>query len=122
MISELFATRNEQQNNTIGRVDCNAESVSNMLVGLMSSMGMSNPVGLTAKSSKGVSISQKGNKYTLVLNMFKPPLEISWTGLIDYSKLIDMINKLVASKQKAGFINIYTLGNGNKVFQLALAN
>ncbi len=117
------ASRIERQSNkVIGQVECSSDSVGNMLVGMLSSMGMSNPAGVVTKSSKGVKITKKGNNYTLILSMYQPPITLSWTGNIPMDKLLEIIDKLAQDKKKIGYINLLTLKNGVKLFQLALAN
>lgn len=118
-----FVPRIEQQSSkVIGSTECTKDNVSNMLVGMLSSMGMTNPQGVQTKSSKGVKISKKGNNYTLTLSMYEPPIVISWTGNIPMDKLSEIIDRLAQDRKKIGYMNIVTLKNKVKFFQLALSN
>jgi len=120
---ENFVSRIEQHSKTIGQVECSNEEAPKIMIGMMQSMGMANPLTVQSKSSKGVKISKKGNKYTLTLFMFTPPLSISWTGAIPMSKLMDIIEKLSEDKKTVGFMNIHNNVNSSlSVFQLALSS
>jgi len=118
---ENFVSKLEQQNKIIGQLECAAESLPQMLVGMLQSMGMTNPVIISSKASKGIKITKKGNKYTLILYMFEPPLKISWTSQIPFEKLHEVIDKISSDKKNIGYMNIFNVNN-HKVFQLALAN
>jgi hypothetical protein len=116
-------SRFEQQNTRlIGSTDCQKESAPNMLIGMLSSMGMVNPSGLQSSSSKGVKITKRGNNYTLTLSMYQPPIVLTWTGGIPMSKLPDIIEKLIQDRKKIGYMNFVNLSKGQKSFQFALAD
>jgi len=117
-ISDIFGSRNEQHN-LIGRVDCSGEELSSVFLGLVQSMGMTNPPASTTVSKKGVTISRKGNKYTLTLEMFEPPLNVSWSDPIEISQIVEFLNKISAQNKKVGWVNTINLSDGSKFLQLA---
>ncbi len=118
-ILDIFGTKNERQN-IVGQVDCTAEDAPTVFLGLMQTMGMSNPSVSISNSSKGVSISKKGKKYTLVLEMFQPPIQISWEDPIDYNQILSFINKISRGNNKVCWVNFINMSDGSKSLQFAI--
>ena len=120
---DIFVSKTEQHSSVqkIGSFESSLNNIREVFISTLSSMGMSNPQSYTSSSSKAITIKKKGNKYEITLNMFKPPLIINWTGLIDINKLESVIEKLVQDKKKIGYINTFKLQNGVELFQLAVA-
>jgi len=117
-----FISRVEQNSaKVIGQVDCSFNTVNNVLVNMLSSIGMSNPTGVKTSSSKAVKVVKKGKVYTLTLYMFNPPVVIKWTGAISYDKLIDIIEDVQTQKKSIAYMNTINI-NQEKFFQFALAD
>lgn len=89
----------------IGKVEVDQGNMVNMLLGIMSSMGLTNPTTVTTKSSKAVSVTKKGNTFVITLNHYDPPLTFTWTGLLPSDKLAEVISKLIEDKKKINYIN-----------------
>ena len=119
-ILEFFTSQFDNSSNTIGQVECDGDSVVNIFVGLMQSMGMTNPVSLHSTAGKAVTITKKNNKYKLVLNAFKPPVEIVWSEDIPLSQIKKVIDDLVSNNRKVGYISFLTTSDRGKVFQLGI--
>lgn len=120
-VLEFFTSQFDSKTRNIGQVECDEAVVGNIFVGLMQSMGMANPFSLYSKSSKAVSITKKNDKYKLVLNVFKPPIEITWTDNIPFSQITRVIEELAADEKKVGYINFVNTSNIGKTFQLGIS-
>ena len=119
-ILDSIVTKIEQQAKFIGKIDCTKESVSNILIGMLNSMGMVNPTGLAKRSKKGISLKKKGNLYTLTLSMYEPPLELTWTENITSQELIAKLDKMIEERKKIGAMNVFKMANGATQYQLAI--
>lgn len=104
----------------VGKIECSRGELPDVLIGMLQKMGMNNPSKLTVKSTKGVTVIKKGNKYVLVLNTYNPPLVLSWTGTIPLSQLLEVIDNVAKEGKKIGFINFVNV-EGTSTFQLGLA-
>jgi hypothetical protein len=118
--NELFATKKEQQS-VIGQVECTEESVCDMIIGILSSVGMHNPKVYVGSSSKAIVITKKGNKYTLTLSMYTPPVVVSWEAPVSYNQLKSRIETAISKSQKIAAINVITLADSSKFFQFSIA-
>lgn len=117
---DFFVNNREQHNGSpIGKYEVVEENVPSALVSMLESMGMSNPTGITTTTSKSVKVTKKGNKYTLTLLSYTPPITVQWTGMITTDKLQNLINHAVEKRLGIGYINTLTLNNGVKLFQIA---
>ena len=105
----------------IGSAESDGSNLTKILIGMMSSMGMSNPASLPSKSSKGVKITKKGkNSYKITLGMFTPPIDIMWTGTLNESELMDLISKVINDNKTISYVNYHNV-TGNKIFQFAIS-
>lgn len=105
----------------IGNVECSGENLPNMLIGMMSSMGMSNPSALPSKSSRGVRISKRGkNSYKITLGMFTPPVDIMWTGPLDETQIMKLVAKTIEDSKTLSYVNYHNVA-GKRVFQFAIS-
>lgn len=105
----------------IGNIECTGESLPNMLIGMMSSMGMANPASLPSKSSKGVRVTKKGkNSYKLTLGMFNPPVDIMWTGPLDEKQILDLVSKIIEDNKTLSYVNYHNI-DGKRLFQFAIS-
>ena len=105
----------------IGNVECTGENLPNMLIGMMSSMGMANPASLPSSSTKGVKITKKGkNSYKLTLGMFNPPVEIVWTGPIDEKQIMNLVAKTIEDSKALAYVNYHNI-EGKRMFQFAIS-
>lgn len=119
-ILDFFQNRSEKgESSTIGQVETTSESLSNMAVGLMQSMGMTNPSTLKAYAGKAITITKKGEKYLITLNAFKPPVTIEWTNTMDINQLAGLLLNLANTNKKVGYVNFLTQ-NGRRMFQIAI--
>lgn len=117
-IINILGSKNEQHN-LIGKVEADSSEVINILLGLVQSVGMANPKVKVNNSKKGVTITKVDDKYTLTLQMFEPPIEVSWSSPIEYAKVLDFLNNIAKDSKKIGWINIFSLSDGTKFLQFA---
>jgi hypothetical protein len=103
----------------VGKTECNFNNLGSMFVGMANSMGLSNPAGLVGKSGKGIRLSKKGQTYTLTLTMYKPPITVSWTGVMPMDKLVEILDRLATDNKKVGYLNTFNT-SGQQFFQLAI--
>lgn len=115
----------EKGTDFIGKFECTAQKLPDIFVRLMDTMGMSNPSGYVQNASKAITIKKNGDKYTIFINTYNPPLAIQWTEPFVSDDLVKVINRLVAGKNKRiGYLNVTGLNNGyeaGEFYQLALA-
>jgi hypothetical protein len=109
---DLFNTSTEKVQQ-VGKVEVSEENLASMFTGIMSSMGLTNPTGVTTTSSKAVSVSRKGNTYVITLNHYNPPITFTWTGLLPSDKLSEVIKKLIEDKKRINYINNIKTGEGD---------
>lgn len=121
-IFEVSASKKEQQKDQIGKVECTENSLVDICIGLLSSVGMINPGQVVAHSSKGVKLTRKGDKYILTLLMFKPPLHVTWSASHNYDKLPKLLVKASKSNETLCYISIINPADKSKLVQLAFAN
>lgn len=101
--------------NSIGKVEVTSGNMVEMLMGIMSSMGLTNPTAITSKSSKAVTITKKGEGYLITLNHYDPPITFTWTGLMPTERLSEVIGKLVEDKKKINYVNHVSTADGKFV-------
>ncbi len=124
IFSNIFVSKSERHGiREIGKFEASSDNIGDMLIGMMQTMGMSNPpVATSSNSAKVVSFSKRGKIYTVTLSMYNPPIKVSWTGLIRMEDLVKVIDDVAEARRKIGYTNILSLKNKQKVFQLALAS
>lgn len=107
---------NNNQEKFIGRFEAKKDNATNTLLSMMNGMGMM-PKSLVSKSNKGITITKKGNNYVFTLNMFVPPLEISWNEPLDYKAIEAFILKVVNERKKIACVNTIKSSNNTTLFQ-----
>lgn len=117
---EIFNTKKERSS-VVGKYETSKEQLAKSFTAMMDSLGLSNPATVRIYSSQAVTVSRKGNNYVLVLNTFKPPIKIEWSGLMPIDQLAPMLLKLAEEQKKIAYINTSTLSSGTEYFQLALS-
>ena len=105
---------------TVGKAEATKENISEMFMGIMSSMGLVNPSAITSTSSKAVTITKKGNVFVITLNHYDPPLTFTWTGLLPTERLLEIITKLTEDKKRINYVNKVTTSKG-KFVQLGIS-
>lgn len=111
----------KKEGKSIGQFEAGSEDLASGFTNFMSSMGMTNPVKLTKKGTKGVIITKKGDKYRIKLLMFKPPIEVEWTGITSINTLFETLDTLATGDRKIAYLNLGKLETGLQFFQLALS-
>lgn len=111
----------KREGKAAGSFEATSDNLVSGLTNFMSTMGMSNPVRLTKKGSKGVKITKKGDKYTIKLLMFEPPLELEWSPIAPVDTLFETLDSLSQSNKKIAYINTGKLETGLNFFQLAIS-
>lgn len=100
---------------SVGKIEVTGENMVDMLMGIMTSMGLTNPSNITSSSSKAVTIVKKGLSYVITLNHYDPPITFTWTGLMPTAKLAEVISKLIEDKKKINYINKVDTSEGSFV-------
>lgn len=99
----------------IGKAEATKENLTNMLIGIMNSMGLVNPTSVTSTASKAVTIKKKGDVYVITLNHYDPPITFTWTGLLPSDKVSEVIAKLIEDKKKISYVNNLKTSKGEYV-------
>ncbi len=110
---------NKDKGGVVGKAECGV----NLLEGLFSlldNLGMINPSGIRFSASKGVRITKKGKRYTLILLNFNPPVKVTWTKPITNSELEKLIWEAVGKSDSICYINsVKNPLDQSSMFQLA---
>jgi len=120
LFENLVSKKEKQKNNSIGQIEVDSGRLSEVLVNLLTSMGMANPAAVTSHSSKAIVITKNGNKYVMVLYMYKPPLKITWSDFLTFDKLNEAIDLYIKQNKKIAFINTVSLKKNIRLVQFAL--
>lgn len=112
----------KKEGKSLGSFETTSYDLVPVFTNFMSAMGMCNPLRLTKKGSKGVKITKKkGDKYTIKLLMFEPPLELTWSPIAPMDTLFETLDSLAQSNKRIAYINTGKLETGLSFFQLAIA-
>ena len=117
-IIDILGSKSEQHN-IIGSVEADSSQVLNIFLGLVKSVGMTNPATTVKSSKKGVTITKSGNKYTLRLEMFEPPIEVTWSTPISYNKVLEYFDNIALNNSRIGWVNLINMSDGTKYLQFA---
>ncbi len=116
----IFNQNTEKEpSNKVGSFECDKQNLVKTFMNLMGFMGMSNPGKLVSTSTKAVKITKKGSKFTLQLNMFKPPVKISWTELTPIQQIEAELINAVNRGLSISFVNQVKVEN-NDLIQLGV--
>lgn len=112
---------NKEKGGVIGKAEC-GKNLLDGLLSLLDNFGMINPSGIRFSANKGVRITKKGNRYTLLLLNFTPPVKVTWSKPITSSELEKLILEAVGKSNSICYLNtVKNTPTQSVLFQLAFS-